>query len=594
MSTYSYVPAAGSLQPGESAHPHAVRQINGGTHAAYDKNGNMTSGFGRTISWTSFNMPKLIQRNGVSSRFTYDVEHGRIMQEEAQGGVLKRTIYVGGMFEEVNDGAKIERKHYIASPAGRIAIYTQTVDLTPQHLGEITTDTKFLHTDHLGSIDVITNEAGAALERDSFDAWGSRRQTDWQPVAPSIHSIITRGFTGHEQLDDLGLVHMNGRVYDPGLGRFLSADPFVQAPAETQNFNRYSYVLNNPLSLTDPSGFNFLNNFGKWIDQTFGTTAGGVIKAVISYVAYAVVYAVLKPIAGPIVASVGAGFVSGFLSTSLSGASLGQALESGAIFAAVAGISRGVGPLLPAGAQPLLNGGLGAAASAAQDQSPRDGFIAAFITSVFMPAPQANAGGFSGIALRVTVAAVVGGTAAELTGGKFVNGAITAGFIRLFQEEIAFGSQTGTKNAGSATASGFNALTVVVDFIGKIWALPNTVLGLTAQIVLAPFAYANGGGFQLGNNSVQLMGVPFFGGAITIGNTQIYFEGTDPLSNRTYGEINVNTGFHEQFHTYQQQLLGILFWPAYLFSGPMASLRNPFEAAAQDFARRHTATQEGW
>lgn len=64
--------------------------------------------------------------------------------------------------------------------------------------------------------------------------------------------VTTRGYTGHEMIDTVGLVHMNGRVYDPILGRFLSADTFIQAPEYTQSFNRYSYVINNPLSATNP------------------------------------------------------------------------------------------------------------------------------------------------------------------------------------------------------------------------------------------------------------------------------------------------------------------------------------------------------
>ena len=67
--------------------------------------------------------------------------------------------------------------------------------------------------------------------------------------------VTHRGFTGHEDLDGLGLVHMNGRVYDPNLGRFLSVDPVFQFPTNTQSLNPYSYVLNNPLSMTDPSGY---------------------------------------------------------------------------------------------------------------------------------------------------------------------------------------------------------------------------------------------------------------------------------------------------------------------------------------------------
>jgi RHS repeat-associated protein len=466
VGTYSYVPAAGSLQPDERAHPHAVRQINGGTHATYDKNGNMTSGFGRTISWTSFNMPNLIQRNGVSSRFTYDVEHGRIMQEAAQGGVLRRTIYVGGMFEEVNDGAKIERKHYISSPAGRIAIYTQTVDLTPQHLGETTTDTKFLHSDHLGSVDVVTNEAGAVIERDSFDSWGWRRPTDWQPADTSIRSIITRGYTGHEQLDDLGLVHMNGRVYDPGLGRFLSADPFVQAPTETQNFNRYSYVLNNPLSLTDPSGFNFLNNFGSWLTDNLGTTGAQIVIATLSVaVGYATAglfgwvgsgiwgAAVASgTFGGAVVAGAGFGFGSTFISSSLSGASLGQAFGSaligGAIGAITGGIAWELGRLNPSNefwsaghlGQTIGHALVGGGVSEIQGGDFGSGALAAGLSAGLAPGINGIGGGSPDIeyvTARVAVSAVIGGTAAEISGGKFANGAVTAAFLRLYNEEHA-------------------------------------------------------------------------------------------------------------------------------------------------------------
>ena len=56
-------------------------------------------------------------------------------------------------------------------------------------------------------------------------------------------------------------VHMNGRVYDPDLGRFISADPYVQYPMSTQNYNRYTYVDNNPLSYTDPSGFHIFGDY---------------------------------------------------------------------------------------------------------------------------------------------------------------------------------------------------------------------------------------------------------------------------------------------------------------------------------------------
>ena len=90
-----------------------------------------------------------------------------------------------------------------------------------------------------------------------------------------------RGYTGHEHMAGFGLINMNGRVYDPYLQRFLSPDPFVQAPANAQNFNRYSYCLNNPLMYTDPSGYFFLNigksPNGKWFIRFASSKFSGAI-----------------------------------------------------------------------------------------------------------------------------------------------------------------------------------------------------------------------------------------------------------------------------------------------------------------------------
>ena len=124
-----------------------------------------------------------------------------------------------------------------------------------------TDKTRYLHKDHLESIVAMTDELGAVVERLSFDPHGQRRAVDWQAVAgPIVPQETPRGFTGHEHLDGVELIHMNGRVYDPVIGRFLSADPIVQFPETTQGFNRYTYTDNNPLSFTDPSGFFFGEN----------------------------------------------------------------------------------------------------------------------------------------------------------------------------------------------------------------------------------------------------------------------------------------------------------------------------------------------
>ena len=111
----------------------------------------------------------------------------------------------------------------------------------------------------MGSIVAISNELGIVTERLAFDPWGKRRYPNGLPDPnDSIIGLTTdRGFTLHEHLDEMGVIHMNGRIYDPLIGRFMSADPIIQAPGNLQNYNRYSYVMNNPLNLTDPSGFNF-------------------------------------------------------------------------------------------------------------------------------------------------------------------------------------------------------------------------------------------------------------------------------------------------------------------------------------------------
>lgn len=112
-----------------------------------------------------------------------------------------------------------------------------------------------MYTDYLGSLRCITNSSGTIEESLGFDAWGNRRN----PVTGIKYttfagSLTARGFTGHEHLDEFGLINMNGRVYDPSLGVFLSPDNYVQAPDFTQNFNRYAYGFNNPLTYTDPTG----------------------------------------------------------------------------------------------------------------------------------------------------------------------------------------------------------------------------------------------------------------------------------------------------------------------------------------------------
>lgn len=216
----------------------------------YDANGNMTTGNCRQISYTSFNKPRFILSylNNNTRAFTYGPSRERIKQVSTDGGQTTTTTYVGGVYEKRVANGQSKHIHYVAAGGRRVAILTQT---------GANTSVEYLHQDSLDSIDLITNDQAQTVEDLSFDPFGKRRKADWTDGIPADPDDLTnRGYTDHEHLDDFGLIHMNGRAYDPDLGRFISADPYVPFPESQQSYNRYSYVFNNPMSLNDPTGYN--------------------------------------------------------------------------------------------------------------------------------------------------------------------------------------------------------------------------------------------------------------------------------------------------------------------------------------------------
>jgi RHS repeat-associated protein len=126
--------------------------------------------------------------------------------------------------------------------------------------------------DHLGSISLVYDQNGVVAKQ-SFDAWGKRRNPDtWTNSTGSLINPewLTRGFTGHEQLDYFNLIHMNGRIYSPLEGRMISPDNYVQSPFSSYSYNRYSYCFNNPLKYSDPDG--------EWVHIAIGAVLGGAIN----------------------------------------------------------------------------------------------------------------------------------------------------------------------------------------------------------------------------------------------------------------------------------------------------------------------------
>ena len=162
-----------------------------------------------------------------------------------------------------NHDGTFEIKHDRTTGLTQFYIYLGGDAYTAPAVLSVTDDSEkylYLHRDYLGSITLITDNAGNAVERRHFDAWGnitSYWNAEGKTTVPAEGILLDRGYTGHEHLLSVGLINMNARLYDPALHRFLQPDNYVQDPFNTQNFNRYGYVLNNPLLYTDPTGEEF-------------------------------------------------------------------------------------------------------------------------------------------------------------------------------------------------------------------------------------------------------------------------------------------------------------------------------------------------
>ena len=285
------------------------------------------------------------------------LETGRLVMNNE---LVKSKIYAGGNCEIETDARQQQRKlHYISGGDGLCAIYVTDDENSDGTM-------YYLLKDHLGSIYAVTSENGEIATYNgrqqiySFDPWGRRRNhNDWTFQDVPTAYLFDRGFTKHEHLDELGLINMNGRMYEPWLGRFLSPDNYVQMPGYSQNLNRYSYVLNNPLKYTDPSGEFIwmpiiigaaIGGFSGWqIGEAVGATgwemvgyiAGGAAIGGLSGGAAAGVSAVGG---GAMLAGASAGAVGGAGFSGLSTGWDGQAMLKGAAFGAISGfVGGGVG-----------------------------------------------------------------------------------------------------------------------------------------------------------------------------------------------------------------------------------------------------------
>ena len=396
------------------------------------------------IFYTKFDKIHHIDQGGKTLDIVYGLGHSRKIQTIADpdNNFEQTKVYIGGLYEKVIENGQTKEVHYITAGDGLCAIYTKKENMANQFV--------YVHKDHLGSIQAITDETGLLIEEYSYDAWGLRRgPNSWIPLDTPEQVQTERGFTGHEHIDLFALVNMNGRMYDPVVGYFTTPDPYSQFPGYTQGFNRYSYTLNNPLSLTDPNGYfsMFRCNF-TWND-VFNTTATVAVVAM-AIVASVETAGLASPIIGETAAAIlgGAvgGFVGGYGTTVINGGDFNDAVAAGlqgAVIGAIsAGFSSAVGSAINSGAssnlwsnlatelgRSLAHGAFQGVVRVAQGGKFIHGFMAGAVSSISGSA--STSWGLSS-EMSVIVGAALGGTAEALGGGKFANGAITGAFVVLF------------------------------------------------------------------------------------------------------------------------------------------------------------------
>lgn len=346
----------GAMTYGSAAHPYQITML------APEEDG-LVPDRQQSISYTCYNRPSILTEGGRSAAFTYNGDGGRVKMYVADGAkqVLAR-YYIGGRYEYDQTTTGSKERLYLGGDAYSAPMVCQRENdgsWTAYNIGR----------DYLGNITQIATLDGSLVAEYSYDPWGRLRDPETLEIyaaGSEPELFLGRGFTGHEHLTWFGLVNMNARLYDPLLGRFLSPDPYVQAPYFTQNFNRYSYALNNPLRYTDESGefWNYIigaviGGISNWIANGcelswkglgyfgIGAAAGALgIRGGLELSSAIGLYGAIGGAANGLAAGAISGFTTGAGNNWLSGGSFVDGLKSGLMSglasSAVGGITGGV------------------------------------------------------------------------------------------------------------------------------------------------------------------------------------------------------------------------------------------------------------
>ena len=261
---------------GSNGKPHALTAGPLGPYH-YDARGRQDTAPGRpTVTYNERDLPtSLTIAGGFTSTFKYDASGARVKKESTSETVLT----LAGLYERHKKG--MSTSHVFNVPGGEEGssaqvVYTEAVAPAPA-----STTVRYLHHEpRLGSVAAVTDKSGTLKESFYYDPFGRRTDKLSAPLANGPIDVPA-GFTGHDHDDELGLINMRGRMYDPTIRRFLSADPHVTDPLSGQSYNRYSYVVNNPTNLVDPTGRDWWDVGGSaWVisSSCFDAECGGGVS----------------------------------------------------------------------------------------------------------------------------------------------------------------------------------------------------------------------------------------------------------------------------------------------------------------------------
>lgn len=242
------MPGVGSMYYGSNEHPYQLTSV-------VPSDPNATPPADQTVTYTGYRRPLTISQDGRTASFVYNENDDRSRMTVVRNDTTLLTRhYLGDCYEVDEIVGETDQRLYLGGDyydAPMVYVKEGNGGWTLYNIGR----------DYLGSVTHVATAAGVLVAEYSYDPWGRQRDPETLEIydpGDEPNLFLGRGFTGHEHLDWCGLINMNARLYDPTYGRFLSPDPYVQAPDFTQNFNRYSYALNNPLKYTDEDGEFFL------------------------------------------------------------------------------------------------------------------------------------------------------------------------------------------------------------------------------------------------------------------------------------------------------------------------------------------------